>query len=282
MPVDQNQLLGTFLDEASEHLIGLEQGLLHVGEGHADPELLNAIFRAAHSVKGGSGVFGMETLTRLTHSLEQLLDRLRNGQLDPAPELIDLLLRGVDGMGQLLTAARNGETPDPNETSDVLLQLESTAGIASGTPVVQTLQEPSASGLYRIQIRPGPGLLANGADPFLLLRNLAKRAEIVSITASTEELPDLWSIDPERCYFSWSLLARTEAGPEALEQPFAFVLDDCSVQIAADQSTTHNLTTDISEQLSPISTSAVIQYLTAYEDVLKWYSRWHPMGMTPP
>lgn len=112
MTFGMSQFLGVFFEEAEEHLGALEHLLLTLDVTQPDPEALNGIFRAAHSIKGSSGMFGFDDLTAVTHVLETLLGKLRAGQLGLRAEMIDVLLESRDVLMQLLTAHKH-ETPDP-------------------------------------------------------------------------------------------------------------------------------------------------------------------------
>ena len=112
MTFGMSQFLGVFFEEAEEHLGALEHLLLTLDITQPDPEALNGIFRAAHSIKGSSGMFGFDDLTAVTHVLETLLGKLRAGQLGLRAEMIDVLLESRDVLMQLLTAHKH-ETPDP-------------------------------------------------------------------------------------------------------------------------------------------------------------------------
>ncbi|AWM36405.1 Chemotaxis protein CheA [Gemmata obscuriglobus] len=234
MPVEMDQLLNTFLDEAGEHLAALESGLLGAGDGAPDPEVLNAVFRAAHSIKGGSGVFGFEAITRLTHSLEQLLDKLRKGQLPVTRDRIDLLLRAVDGLHGLFAAARAGEPASAD--ADLVVALNTAAGCGSGAVEARppaVAPGPQGAHVYRVTITPGPRLLTDGMDPLLLLRNLGKHGELLEVSTDLGLIPDLESLDPNRCYLSWVATVRTTETAGDLKGVFRFVEDECAVSVTA-------------------------------------------------
>jgi len=107
MEFDINRFRETFFQEASEHLGEMESGLLQL-EGHPNPELLNAIFRGAHSIKGAIGTFGFEDVARFTHAMEGLLDRMRAGDVPPSAERIIRHAQGGhrDGWSRGDSAAR--------------------------------------------------------------------------------------------------------------------------------------------------------------------------------
>src|ERR1700690_1381894 len=98
-----------FFEEAREHLETMESGLLGLeAGGDADAETLNCIFRAAHTIKGGSGMFGLGDTAGFTHSLENLLDQVRGGRISVTPPLVDTLLRSCDVLRGLMSAAQHG------------------------------------------------------------------------------------------------------------------------------------------------------------------------------
>ncbi len=104
MPIDMQQFHSVFFEESQEHLAEMEQMLLQVDLASPDAEQLNSIFRAAHSIKGGSGIFGFDALGSVTHVMENLLDKLRQGQMQITDAMIDVLLDGVDVLKSILVS----------------------------------------------------------------------------------------------------------------------------------------------------------------------------------
>src|SRR5687768_9397897 len=96
MPIDLNRFIATFFDEAQEHMETLEEMAMALGSGRHDPEVLNAIFRAAHSIKGGGGTFGFNQLAEATHEMETLFDDLRRGRGHADGTTVRLLLDSCD------------------------------------------------------------------------------------------------------------------------------------------------------------------------------------------
>ena len=96
MTIDINQFHGVFFDESDEHLQDMEQLLMTLDVDAPDPEELNSIFRAAHSIKGGSGIFGFDALMNLTHVMENLLDKARNQEIQVTAEIVDVFLQTLD------------------------------------------------------------------------------------------------------------------------------------------------------------------------------------------
>ncbi|MBN8734499.1 MAG: Hpt domain-containing protein [Acidobacteria bacterium] len=134
MNADMNQFREVFFEESAEHVASMEAALLAL-ETDPDPaELLKQIFRSAHTIKGGSGMFGLSELGRFTHTMENLLDRMRNGLIAPSAPLVSLLLRCCDTVKELLAAARGGGSA-PEESEQLMAELDSARqGPAGATP----------------------------------------------------------------------------------------------------------------------------------------------------
>lgn len=108
--LDLSQFFEVFFEEASENLERMEQLLLGIDLGAADDETLNAIFRCAHSVKGGAATFGFSELAELTHEMETLLDRLRRHELEPDAAMVDVLLEAGDALRAQLAERQQGRS----------------------------------------------------------------------------------------------------------------------------------------------------------------------------
>ena len=115
MSIDIEQFHGVFFDESDDHLDDMEQLLMSLDVESPDPEELNSIFRAAHSIKGGSGIFGFDALMNLTHVMENLLDKARNNELSVTADIVNVLLETLDVLKDTLNAYRD-ETPVPEDS----------------------------------------------------------------------------------------------------------------------------------------------------------------------
>ena len=123
MSLDMQQFHESFFDESAEHLDELERVLMALDLDDPDPEDLDSVFRAAHSIKGGSGIFGFDALGAVTHIMENLLDRAREGKMVLDTPTVDLLLSTSDTLRSILAAYRAGEEPDwgaVNRSSEAL------------------------------------------------------------------------------------------------------------------------------------------------------------------
>jgi two-component system chemotaxis sensor kinase CheA len=227
LDLDLSRFRETFFQEAAEHLETMESALLSLRAGQSDGETLNAIFRAAHSIKAGAATFGFDATTRFTHVLESLLDRMRNGEIDRSAALVEVLLRAVDVLRLLVDAAAQ-ETEPPAIWEEVINELDRVRGVqeAAKEAVAAPRQEPE----YAIKFEPGPELLRLGLDPLLVLRDLAQLGSLTA-KADLSRLPALESLDPETCYLGWCLHLDTSAGIDQVHDAFAFVEDVATVTI---------------------------------------------------
>ncbi|SEJ94137.1 chemotaxis protein CheA [Paraburkholderia diazotrophica] len=158
MTLDITQFYQTFFDEADELLAQMEQLLLNLNVGQPDPEDLAAIFRAAHSIKGGAATFGFTALTETTHILESLLDRARNNELVLRKDMIDTFLETKDVLSGQLADYRASAEPDAAVAAAICAKLErlhaesrgeapaQAAAPASAAPAAPAVSQPAANG----------------------------------------------------------------------------------------------------------------------------------------
>ena len=230
MGIDLERFRETFFQEAGEHVAEMEAALLALGEGDVNLELLNAVFRGAHSIKGAAGTFGLIEMAEFTHVMESLLDGMRSAEVEADKPRIDLLLEAVDMLAALLEAARRG-TPVPANLAamrDRLTaarqreNLDKTA--PSKTPGAAT--EPAAMAgtpVWRIRFEPSPDLFRQGMDPVLVLRELSRLGKILENELDLTNLAGLAELDPECCELAWNLRLETAAAEAAIRDVFAFV-----------------------------------------------------------
>jgi len=227
MKIDLSQFRQTFLQESADHIALMESGLLELRSAPADIELLNSIFRCAHSIKGGAGSFGLTSLVRFTHSLENLLDRLRSTEIQATEVVIDILLRSVDILRTLIDAGSDVPLPaEALELNDRIKALTSTEfGPERTAP--EKRQEPAADDrkikLYSVEFRPDREIFSSGTNPIVLLRNLAALGTVSCCHLQTEELPALADLDPSQCYLSWNVELASVREEAELREVFEFV-----------------------------------------------------------
>jgi two-component system, chemotaxis family, sensor kinase CheA len=237
MKIDLTRFRVAFFQEAAEHLDKMEAALLALESGPKDPEQLNAIFRAAHSIKGASGTFGFEDVTRFTHALEDLLDRMRRGEVEPSAERIELLLRACDMLRTILAAAEtNG--PAPNEMEPLLAAItvaQRSGDFAPEGPhqVRRADQDASGPRQYRVHFRPSPATFRDGMDPLLIVRELYELGSVTAMAADVTEIPEFDRLQPDVCYLAWTLELTSDRAPQEIRDVFAFVEDEADIAIDA-------------------------------------------------
>src|SRR4051812_456814 len=124
MDLDLAQFHSSFFEESFEALDGMEAALLGLDVGAPDPERVNSIFRVAHSIKGGAGMFGFKDVASFTHTVETLLDELRSGRMQVTRPISDQLLLSVDVMRAILTSVQRKEPVDMQKVADLQFDLE--------------------------------------------------------------------------------------------------------------------------------------------------------------
>ncbi len=247
MSIDMSQFYQTFFDESFEGLETMEAGLLGLDVGAADEETVNTIFRAAHSIKGGSATFGFSAVAEFTHIMETLLDEMRAGERAVTEHALDLLLLSVDCLREMLTAVQSETEINTESVSvlqkklEVLLQGENKVQ-ESPVEEAEKIPETKTAGTgWRIEFKPFDYLLKTGNDPVRLFRELSLLGEY-SVTVNAENLPLFESYNPENSYLSWVINLTGDICKESLDEVFNWVEDDCELTISS-----HDAPTDSNE-----------------------------------
>jgi two-component system chemotaxis sensor kinase CheA len=250
MTIDLTQFHEAFYEESFEAIGQMEEALLRLDAGTPDLELINTIFRVAHSIKGGAATFGFAQITSFTHTLETLLDELRGQRMKVTTALSDLLLRSVDVMREMLRAQQGKQPPDAQRVADLQFDLELAVvqkGIgpaAAAAPAAAATAMPAAAltgtgpagaeavrgTLYQISFRPYLHLLARGNDPLRMFRELRDLGDL-QVTADVSALPAFEEFDPENCYLSWQLRLRTDAPRQSIVEVFDWAEGDCELEV---------------------------------------------------
>ncbi|MCC4593922.1 Hpt domain-containing protein, partial [Xanthomonas campestris pv. cannae] len=232
MSMDLQRFHATFFEESREGLDAMEAGLLSLEEGNRDPETINSVFRAAHSIKGGAATFGFEAMAGLTHVLETLLDELRAGKREVEAHAIDAILGSVDVLRALLREAEHGVPADPAAVKAVHERLQHAlnggpAAPAAATPAANQPAEPEA---WQIGFTPAPSLFMSGNDPLRIIRELEHLGPL-QVACRTTRMPGFAELDPLEAYLAWDLGLVGKIPRSAIEDTFAWVIDDCELEI---------------------------------------------------
>jgi len=231
-----------FLEEADELLSQFEQCLLGLETDPHDAEVINAAFRAAHTIKGTAGLFGCDAVVGFTHEVETLLEAVRAGHLAVDEPLIAALLQSRDQMERLLDEVRAGrsDTPDPELDAisrDLGAQLRALLGLEAPaqqahTPGAGTAAAAPVGGSWQISLRFRLDALRNGLDPLSFIRYLATLGTVEHVTTLDERVPGLDALDAEDCHLGFELrFASDDADRAMIEQVFEFLIDDCDLTI---------------------------------------------------
>jgi two-component system chemotaxis sensor kinase CheA len=251
---DIDPSIGLYVEETRELLGELERGLLDLEKDPTDMEGVDACFRAMHTIKGGGAMFGFEEISRFTHDVETVYDRVRSGQLTVTRELLSLTLAAKDHILVLLDAPAEAVGPELRAASDTLLAAFAAflpAGSQPGKPAAAAPQAareavasanpaqpayacdglPGPPGIYWIRFRPAPRILHTGNDPVRLLADLDAMGLVRVLRHGP--LPDLDASDfePEEAYGVYDMLVRTPCGTNSLRDVFIFVEGDSDVTI---------------------------------------------------
>jgi len=237
MTVDVTQFHQVFFEESLEHLANMETGLLQLDAVGNDPELINVIFRGAHSIKGGSGTFGFQAVAEFTHLMETLLERIRSGKAAISPEITAALLESVDALRDMINALQAGTDADPTRSASLQQRLAALLAGAEGAAPDSSAakQTPSSAGSsgdggWRIRFRPHRHIFQTGNDPYRILRELAALGEL-EVSVDVSAVPPLLDMEPESCYLSWDLLIQGQITRAEIDEIFAWVEGDCDLNI---------------------------------------------------
>lgn len=235
----------TFVQEARELLSDMETALLEVERTSLTAESMGSIFRAAHTIKGSSGLFGLDTMVAFTHVLEDVFDRLRAGSLAFQPTMTAVFLEAGDHLGRMVEAFAQGEDqpdPDPAVREGLIAKLAAflEGGVpvsapaggspAPGVPVVPG-DDPVESENWHISLRLAGDSLRNGLDPLSFFRYLESFGRIVRLEVVSDALPPFAEADPELLYLGFELQFSTDADKRRIEEVFEFLQEGSRIRI---------------------------------------------------
>jgi two-component system, chemotaxis family, sensor kinase CheA len=236
------EALPAFISEAQEQIEALEQLLLELEDRPDDRELLNALFRCAHTVKGSAGIFGLDRVVAFTHHVETLLDQLREGLVALTPALSTLLLRCNDQIRTLVDQARHAAVDEDEAAvaARAALVVELRAAAALEAPVPPSAAEPERaqagaaapqSQRWHVSVAFGADTFRNGMDPLAILNYVRGLGEVPTLVCDIDAVPALDQLDAESCHLGFEFGLVSEATRAEIEGAFSFVRDDCRLHI---------------------------------------------------
>ncbi len=243
MSIDMAQFHQVFFEESFEGLEAMESGLLNLDMGDVDAEEINTIFRAAHSIKGGSGTFGFNEVSDFTHVMETLLDEMRDGRRQITQPAVDVLLGSVDCLREMLTAIRDGNPVDKGSVAEHKEALEhelnqqsnaSAISMSESHPPMNSQTNDTDSlvqgGGWDIAFCPHADLLKTGNDPVRIFRELSELGDL-TVTVDLRGVPDFDDLNPEECHLSWQLQLVGDVPQSDISEIFDWVEDECDLAI---------------------------------------------------
>ncbi|RMT01903.1 CheW-like protein:ATP-binding region, partial [Pseudomonas coronafaciens pv. oryzae] len=260
MSINLDQAQQTFIVEARELLQAMEESLLQLESEPGDVDAIGAVFRAAHTIKGSAGLFGLTPIVSFTHIVEDVLDRLREGSVSVDAQLIAVLLKSGDHMLELIdVVASRGEQLQP-PALEREAALRQALQVYQAPDTTQAAEEAAATGVtdgeeveasWHISLRFGVDVFRNGMDPLSFLRYLNTLGQMVKVTTVTDSIPAVESWDPESCHLGFEIEFRSAAGHAAINEVFDFVREDCTVEIT--------LIDQVEADAEPVGTELVSQ-----------------------
>ncbi len=282
MSSEMDEILEIFFQECDEQLQELEAGLSAIAADRAEPDTVNAVFRAVHSIKGGAASFGLQNLVRFSHVYENSLDGVRSDRISPTREVIAAFLKSMDVLSDLVVEARGGETVDAQRVNEALHELKVVNGEISADsagdqdhatvdtvadqfcpvpfefePVAFDFGDPIEATTAKTQIvtfHPHDAMYGCGDDArniLVALSTLAQeKGETAQIECVTEKLPALEELAPETSYLSWRVTLPESVGEAEIREAFDWVVDSCDFTITQSDASETPPSSDAAEAVS--------------------------------
>ena len=240
-----NPALETFAQEVDELLTAMEEALLDLEGAVDNADSINSIFRAMHTIKGSSGLFGFDDVVAFTHEVETILDKARNGEREIDAELIAVLLACKDHTAHLVQHFLGNESQPLPEALDeksraLIAQLTSASTTASGLRAAS----PEKAGHFEVDANTTDssdnwvisldfkrGALRDGLDPLSFIRYMQTLGKIIEVIITMPAMPDIETMDPEDCYLNFKIVFNSHADKKSIEDVFEFAEEDCDIKL---------------------------------------------------
>lgn len=241
----------SFVAESHELLQDMEDKLVDLENAEDRTESINSIFRAAHTIKGTAGLFGLNIIVGFTHIVESVLDKVRSNILPLDEGLVSLMLECKDYLGRVIDAIEDGnikEVPqdaederklmerlfvylDPDRIATPKQAIDTTQPREKAAEVIGNHHDTMDNDNWHISVKFGPDVLRNGMDPLSFLRYLSTLGDIVHIETHFDTMPAATEMDAESCYLGYQINFKSTADKPTLEGVFEFVREDCLLHI---------------------------------------------------
>ncbi len=241
--MDLSEVIDAYIIESSELLRDMESILLDMEKKTPSSDDLNALFRAVHTIKGTSGMFGFDETVKFTHTLENLLDEVRSGNIPFSPSMADILLKAKDQLDYLVDAEPKKNVTDERKTKSKQIldaikpffvnqkspqpnQIE----IDTSTKTKLTPKEGTFSN-YLISFRPFKSVFQSGLDPYSFIHYLKKLGKILSLKTITSEFPPPSDFNPEENYLGFEINLSSDADLPTIRKAFDFIENESFLHI---------------------------------------------------
>jgi len=232
-------LTKVFLNESKEIIGNLESEIINLEEDRENQEIINKIFRYFHTLKGSSGIAGFNIIYEFTHNLESLFDKVRSGEIAVNRSIIDIILDSIDwikselfGESDIADSGRiraelvaginecmGFEAKEKEEKEDFLSEVGAYSGVGS------------SERYFKVSASFREDIFNNGIDPLMIIEDLSNLGEVIISNIDQKRIPDLYKMDPEKCYMSWAIILKTFYDEMKLRDVFIFVMDDNKIEI---------------------------------------------------
>ena len=224
-----------FVEESLDNVNDLEEALFLLEKDSKNKEIIERIFRAMHSLKGGGAMFGFNDLSEFTHNLETVFDMVRNNKLDVYYDLISLTFASIDHIKRLLESGDLKDATDIQEQKKFIEKVQryiKGQGSPSGASFSEVTQVQNSGTWtnYLITIKPEESLLKNGTNPFFLIEDLTALGEAQTLVL-VSRIPELADINVLNIYVDWQFVLYTDQSINDIKDVFIFVEDECKIDI---------------------------------------------------
>jgi len=256
----------TFRQEAADLLDSLETVLLDLGQRPQDRDLVDAAFRALHTIKGSGAMFGFDRVAAFTHDFETAFDLIRKGRIDANRDIVTVSLSAKD---YIRTLIEDPDSTDPIIGEAIVEELQRLVGDGGGKTgkaaapvVIAAPQEEAPVSGWRIEIAFEPDILRNGTNPLVLLDDLRALGPC-RIEGSLDAVPELDALDPVSCLVTWVVELQVACAPEEIEDVFMFVRDEMKLVIAPLDTDDLTLEEDVPAAIEPAAVFAPVMEMAA-------------------
>jgi two-component system chemotaxis sensor kinase CheA len=229
-----------FVEESLDNVSDMEEALFALENDMQSKELIERIFRAMHSLKGGGAMFGFNHLSDFTHHLENIFDQVRNDKIVVSHDLISLTFSAIDEIKYLLEKGDLSDKEDLDSYHKFMARIkaylqggesvEQSSPVHAASPASDKDEGENNEKSYLISFIPQEGLLQNGTNPLFLLDDLHALGECYSIVFSNKT-PSFELLEPESNYCIWQILLSTSESVNEIKDVFIFVEDECELKI---------------------------------------------------